>query len=202
MSSELGAPVAMDPGEHRIEVAADGKTSRSYVVRISGAGTVEIVVDRLDDVPSAHPVAAPLAPARARPVVTAPEPAAGGVANRGGAQRTVGLVLVGAGVVGLGAGAYFGGQALSQSGEANRACPTTAACPEGTDANDRAKDSFKVAVVSVAAGAGALTLGTIIYFLAPSGPAPRGKATTPRRTAHVIPSAGPTGVSLGLAGTF
>lgn len=204
---ETGAPLALDPGEHRVEVAADGKVARSYVVRISGAGTTEIVVDKLDDAPAAA-AAAPVSVARkaprpSRPVVTARDAAPATEENRGGAQRTVGLVLVGAGVVGLGAGAWFGGQALSQSGESRRACPTPDSCTDaGNEANDRAKDSFKASVVSLAAGTGALTIGAIVYFLAPNGSSARGGGHAPQRTARIVPSAGPTGASLGVVGTF
>jgi hypothetical protein len=199
-ASDLAAPVAMDPGEHRIEVAADGKASRSYVVRISGPGTTEIVVDKLDDAAPAGPKAQPRPSQEVTPTT---DPAPAKDESRGGAQRTVGLVLVGAGVVGLGAGAYFGGRALSESGEAKRTCPTAGACPDdGNAANERSKDSFRAAVIGLAAGTVALTAGAIVYFLAPSGSAARGDAKPVRRSAHVIPSAGPNGVSLGVVGTF
>jgi len=203
--SEVGTPLALDPGEHRVEVAADGKVSRSYVVRISGAGTTEIVVDELQDAaaPVAASVAAAPAKAQPRPVITTAEPPPAAEPNRGGAQRTIGLVLVGAGVVGLGAGAWFGGQALSQSGEAKRTCPMADSCPDaGNEANDRAKESFKVSVVSLAAGTGALTIGALVYFLAPSSSASQSSAKRPQTTARIVPSAGPTGASLGVVGTF
>ncbi len=200
---ETSSPLALDPGEHRVEIAADGMLSRSYVVRISGAGTTEIVVDKLDDV-AAPTAAAPKAePSSSRPILTTSEPTQPAPENRGGTQRTIGLVLVGAGVVGLGAGAWFGGQALSQSGEAKRTCPTQDSCADdGNQANDRAKDSFKVSVVSLAAGTGALTIGAIVYFLAPNGTPARGDAKPAQRTARIVPSAGPTGASLGVVGTF
>jgi len=198
--TEPGAPLALDPGEHRIEVAADRKVPRSYVVRISGAGTTEIVVDKLENVAAAPTAAKKVRTSRPIVTTTEPPPAA---ENRGGAQRTIGLVLVGAGVVGLGAGAWFGGQALSQSGESKRACPTAEACADsGNAANDRAKDSFKVSVASLAAGTGALTIGAIVYFLAPDASSARGDGKPPRKTARIVPSAGPTGASLGVVGTF
>lgn len=195
--SELGSPFAMDPGEHKIEVAAKGKTPRSYVVRISGPGTTEIVVDKLD-------TAAPrVDPQPAEPAATAAEPSPAPEENKGGTQRTIGLVLIGAGVVGLGAGAYFGGRALSESGEAKRTCPTAGTCQdEGADANERSKDSFRAAVIGLTAGTVAITAGAIVYFLAPSSTQARGDAKAPRRSAHFVPSAGPNGVSLGFAGTF
>jgi hypothetical protein len=198
---ELDSPLAMDPGEHRIEVSAEGKASRSYVVRISGPGTTEIVVDRLED--AARPAPKEAAPAR-RPDAEAPPPDVT-PESRGGAQRTVGLVLVGAGVVGLGVGAYFGGRALSQSSEASRLCPkANEKCTgAGEDANQRSRNSFRAAVISLAAGTGLLTIGAIVYFLAPSGPAAQAVLRDAKgRTAYLVPTIGPDGGSLGLAGTF
>lgn len=195
----VGTPIPVDPGEHRVEVSARGKTSRSYVVRLTGAGAVEIVVDKLEDAPrAAAPVIAKPKPARIDLVTAPPAP---GEENRGGAQRTVGLVVVGLGVAGLGAGAYFGGRALSQSAEGRRAC-STAPCPaDANDANERAKSSFAMTVVSVAAGTGAIALGTIIYLMAPSAPT-RGAAASTRTTARITPEIGPTQASLGLSGAF
>ncbi len=208
-ADELGSPLPMDPGEHRIEVSADGKVSRSYVVRITGAGTTEIVVERLEDVPaSTAPVTATpaTAPRKAvvRPTLASPAPDADTKSNAGSAQRTTGLLLVGAGVVGLGVGAYFGGKALSESSQARRMCPTPDSCPDGEKAalNQQAKDSFKASVIGLAAGTGAITLGALVYFLAPSGSEARTGAKPPHRTARVIPSAGPSGVGLDFAGTF
>lgn len=210
-ASELGAPLAVDPGEHRLEVAADGKMTRSYAVKLAGAGSVEISVDKLDDMPAPSPGVAP--PVRAPIVVVSPpatkpaiaaEPAAEDK-NRGSGQRTLGLVIAGAGIVGIGAGAYFGGRALSESSEANRACPTAASCPNGeNDAKERSKDSFRVSVVSLASGTGALTLGAIIYFLAPSADASpaRGDGKPPSKTARIIPAVGPDLAGLTAVGTF
>ena len=48
-ASDWGTAVPVDPGEHRVDVSAKGKIARSYVVRLAGAGTVEIVVDKLED---------------------------------------------------------------------------------------------------------------------------------------------------------
>jgi hypothetical protein len=198
--SEWGSPVPVDPGEHRVDVSAEGKVARSYVVRLAGAGVVEIVVDKLEDARQA-PVAA--APGQAPPVLVvppSPEPAVD--ANRGGGQRVVGLVLVGVGVVGLGVGAYFGGRALSESAEGRRACPTTP-CPAGppNDANDRAKASFSLSIISLSSGVGALALGAVIYALAPSAEK-RAGAKPPRATARIVPDASPTQMGLGLVGSF
>jgi hypothetical protein len=204
-SSEINTPLAMDPGEHKVEVAAEGKLTKSYVVRITGAGTTEIVVDKLDDVPAAPAPAAAPQPAKQKSIVIQKdEPAPAREESKGGAQRTTGLILVGAGVVGLGVGAYFGGKALSESNQAKKICPSTASCPDGEaqDLNDSSKSSFKVSVISLAAGTGALTLGAVIYFLAPSASSARGDVKPPQRTAKIIPSASPSNAGLTVVGTF
>ena len=197
-SSQWGTPLPVDPGEHRVEVSAKGKVTRGYGVRLAGAGTVEITVDRLDDerapFASAQPQLASVRLAASTPPAVDE--------SQGGGQRAVGLALVGVGVIGLGTGAYFGGRALSEKAEARRTCPTTP-CPVGvaSDANDRAKTSFNVSVVSVSAGVGAIAIGTVIYLVAPRANK-SGTAKPPRATARVVPDASPTQMGLGVVGTF
>jgi hypothetical protein len=193
-------PIAVDPGEHHVDVSAKGKVARSYAVRLTGAGVTEILVDKLDDAPRA--VAAKTEPAPVRLVSTVPAPVE---ESRGGAQRTIGLTLVGLGVVGLGTGAYFGGRALSESAEGRRACSLTP-CPAAdqaaaTDANDRAKSSMLTSIVTVGAGTGAIALGTVVYLMAPSSPS-RGAAPSTRMTARFAPSVTPTQATVGVNGAF
>ena len=197
---DWGAAVPVDPGEHRVDVAAKGKIARSYVVRLAGASTVEIVVDKLED--ALAPVSTTQTTSAPVSLAAAPgEPAA--ETGRGGAQRAIGITFIGLGVVGLGVGAYFGGRALSESSEGKRTCPTTP-CPAGAtnDANDRAKDSFKLSVISISSGAGAIAVGAIVYLLAPSSTRETTAGKPPRTTARIVPEASPTGGSLGVVGTF
>lgn len=202
-ATDLGSPFPVDPGEHKVEASAPGKVARSYTVRLSGAGVVEIVIDKLDDVREAAP--APVT----KPVATTQttsaeydEPAHDSSPNRGGAQRTVGLLLVGAGIISVGAGAYFVGKGLSESSEAHRSCPTTP-CESQTDANDRAKDSMKTSVIAFTAGTVAVAAGTIVYLLAPSASSSgRRTGQAPKPTARVVPHAGPSELGLGVIGSF
>lgn len=198
-AKQLGTPIPVDPGEHRVEVSAKSKVARSYVVRLTGAGAIEIVVDKLDDAPlAAAPIVTKSSPAKIDLVTAPPAP---GEESKGGAQRTIGLVVVGLGVAGIGAGAYFGGRALSQSAEGRRSCTSAPCPPESNDANERAKSSFAMTVVSVAAGTGAIALGTVIYLMAPSAPK-RAAAPSTRMTARLAPEVGPTQATLGVIGSF
>lgn len=198
-ASDWGTAVPVDPGEHRVDVSAKGKVARSYVVRLAGAGTVEIVVDKLED--ARAPVA--MTKTTAAPVSLVAPPAEPASESRGGGQRVVGIALIGLGVVGLGAGAYFGGRALSESSEGKRTCPTTP-CPAGAtiDANDRAKASFNLSIISVSSGAGAIAIGTVVYLLAPSSTKETTAGKPPRATARLVPEASPTGLSMGVVGSF
>lgn len=199
----LGTPLPVDPGEHRIDVSAKGKVSRSYAVRLSGAGVVEIVVDRLDDAPRAALVAPKSASPRVQALTT--EPPAPAEDNRGRTQRVLGVGVIGLGLVGIGTGAYFAGRAISLRSDGRKACTSSPCPPETNDANDRAKSAFNMSVTSIAAGTGAIALGTIIYLLAPSSPSSSGTtATGPtiRRTARITPEVSPTEVSMGVSGAF
>lgn len=91
-AKHLGAPMPVDPGEHRIDVSAKGKVGRSYVVRLTGAGAVEILIDKLEDaVRAPAPVAAKSEPSRVHVANTSPVLLA--EESRGGAQRAIGLVV-------------------------------------------------------------------------------------------------------------
>jgi hypothetical protein len=193
-ADRLGTPFPVDPGEHRVFVSGTGKKDRSYVVRLKGAGVVEIVVDRLEDNAPAAIAAAPAPrPLAARRVTPLTEPPVEAEVSHGGAQRTIGYALVGLGVVGLGTGAYFGGRAISEHSEASRACPQ-GPCDDATAANDRAKSSLNMSIVSVTAGTGALALGAILLMTAPS--------SRPARSARVIPQAGPSQAGVTVVGAF
>jgi hypothetical protein len=201
-SKQLGTPVPVDPGEHRIDVSARGKVARNYTVVLSGAGTVEIVVDKLEDAPAQVAVAPVTKTDSVRLAVESPGPViADHQESTGGAQRAVGLGLVGVGIVGLGVGAYFGGKALSESAEGRREC-TSSPCPaNANEANEHAKSSMTGSIVGVAAGTGAIALGLIVYMLAPSATV-RGTGPTTHMTARLTPEIGPTQASLGVSGAF
>lgn len=209
----IGAPIAVDPGEHKAEVTAKGKAPRTYVVRLSGPGVVEIVVDKLEDAHKPSLAAAPAPASAADRSETKGPPAMANVeaeppvtesnaGSRGGAQRAIGLTLGGLGIAGLAVGGYFGSRAVSEHNEAGRAC-ASGPCPEAQDANDRSKDAARTAVISATAGFVAVGIGTIVYFTAPKGPSSQAAKNTPvKPSARLVPEAGPTQVGMGIVGTF
>lgn len=204
---DFGAPFAIDSGEHKVEMSAKGKVPKAQSIRMSGAGTIEIVVDKLEDAPATAPAPAaePVSQTttRSAPVKIAPltEPPVDGDSSptRGSAQRTFGIVLGALGIGGLGAGGYFAAKAVSDGAAARCNGP----CPAGaSDANDRAKQSTTNAIIAFSSGTVALAAGTIIYLTAPDASSARAGAAPRRATARLVPEAGPQQVGLGVVGTF
>lgn len=187
LPSERGNPLLVDPGEHKVEVSADGKTPRTYTVRLSGAGVTEIVIDKLE----AAPVAAPKKekPKPSLVLTTEPPPVEGEEPSSGTGQKVIGWSLLAIGIGGLGTGGYFASRAVDQNSKGRNAEGV-----EAHQANDRAKDSFKISIMSLAGGTAAAAVGIIMLVTAPSAPA--------KKTARIVPNAGPMGGGLDLVGTF
>src|SRR5579859_6283538 len=160
-----GVGIPVDPGDHTVEASAPGKQAWSTHVTIGAASdTKQIAVPALAAAPveappvvAAEPAAGPPATADARTEASARSP-----------QKTWGLIVGAAGIVGLGVGSYFGLRALSGSSQAKQTCPNAAcAAPSAIQQNDDAKTDARVADVGFAVGAGALVAGSLLYFLAP-----------------------------------
>lgn len=95
-------PLYLDPGEHTLAVTAPGKKRTTIAFSVTTSPTDQIVA-----VPS-------LADADAPPPPRPPPPA-----PTGGADETIGFVLLGVGAAGLGAGTVFG--VLAMTGDAGDA---------------------------------------------------------------------------------
>jgi serine/threonine-protein kinase len=96
------------------------------------------------------------------------------VAGRGHGRRIAGVVLAGAGVVGVGVGLWFGKQVLDLQGEAEDACGgagTVVPCSgDATRAQalvDDARGKATIADVAMGAGAALVIGGVILYATAP-----------------------------------
>lgn len=91
--------------------------------------------------------------------------------DRGNAQRTVGLVGTGLGVIGIGFGSVFGIMSIAKASEADDQCapPDRKLCtPAGKTAGDDAITRGNVSTIGFIVG-GALVVGGItLYFTAPS----------------------------------
>jgi hypothetical protein len=168
-SAELGAAIPVDPGDHLIEASAAGRQPWSSTIHVGpNADKVSVEIPQL----ASDSVAAP--PPPAAPVVTtaptATPPASDRPASDGSAQRVTGLVLGGAGVVGVGLGTFFGLRAFSKWGEVKDACADYPyECgPEGADRRSSASSAGTASTVAFVAGGALLATGIVLYVTAPS----------------------------------
>ena len=170
-----GSAVPVDPGEHVVTATAPGrKTWTLKVVVKPGAHTSTV------DVPAlvADEAAVATVPVGTTTLTSAAladgsyAPPEEPTTNRGGAQRAVGLTLMGVGLAGVALGTYFGVQTLSKSDAASEACPSSpCADSSAVRLNEDAKRSGTISTVSFAAAGGALLAGAIVFFTAPkNGP--------------------------------
>lgn len=144
--------------------------------------------DALDPLGPAAPVAAPQGPAApsvpatadAPPAVHAAEPPADARAtdlpqsmpprrSAGQAQRWIGGLIAGAGVVGLGIGTAFGALAMAKLAQSNSGpCGADDRCSEaGLSLRQDASQAATVSTIGFAAGAAALAGGVALYVSAP-----------------------------------
>jgi hypothetical protein len=164
--AELGSPIPVDPGEHVVEAVAPGKQPWSAKVQVGpDAAKVQVDVPQLEnhDDGQGQPEAAPVTSTN-----SADEPPADKPSSWSG-QHTAAVVAAGAGVVGLGIGAFFGLQASSKWSDAKDACTNY---PKGcdtraTDLGKSAKENATISNVGFIAGGALLATGAVLFFTAP-----------------------------------
>ncbi len=166
--AELGSPIPVDPGEHMIEAVAPGKQPWSSKVHVGAdAAKVSVDIPKLEAHGNgqAPPVAAPVTT-----TTTVTQPPADKPSSNWSGQRTAAVATAGAGVVGIGIGAFFGLQASSKWSDAKDACSNY---PQGcdtraTDLGKSAKESATISNVGFIAGGALLATGAVLFFTAPS----------------------------------
>jgi hypothetical protein len=193
-----GASSPVDPGEHVVEATAPHKRAWKASVTIGGVSDSQTVkVPSLVDEPAegaaaAQPQASPAAPTAAMADSAAPSTAP--------PLRTVGLVVGGAGIVGLGLSGYFGLHASSlnsdsKSGghcDANNTCDAT-----GLAKRNDAVSASNIATIALVAG-GVLTAAGVTLFLV--GGRKDAKADTAR--VEATPAVGPGVAAVLVRGRF
>jgi serine/threonine-protein kinase len=196
-------PVPVDPGEHVIEARAPGRKTFSQAVRVGDqAATASLRVPPLEVDASApapvEPTAVPSAPG------TPEAPSNTGMVSEGSveadvvdgsSQRTVALIVGGAGIVGLGVGTVFGLRAMSKNSDAEDLCNDQNQCePDAEELTDQAKSAAMISNIGFGLGAAALVGGAILYFTAPDA--------KPSARMQLTPVAGTRGGALFLRGAF
>jgi hypothetical protein len=188
-----GAPTPLDPGDHVVMATASGKQAWSKTVTVGAAADSQTVtVPPLADLA----VAATPAPPPTPPVDVAADsstPQSRPFFN-GSPLQTAGLVVAGAGVVGLGVSAYFGLHAsgLNSDSNADGHCDRSGCDPYGFGKRSDAADASSAATVFLLAGAGLTAAGATLFFI---GGSKRAESTAIHATPVVAP--GVAAVSLG-----
>jgi hypothetical protein len=185
-----GIALPTDPGEHTIEASAAGRKPWSSKVLVQGEGAnVPVEVPALE----AAPVEAPKAAAPAVAPASPPPPADAPPPRDGSGQRTIGLVIGGVGVVGLGLGSYFGIRAKQKNHDSFDHCQPNDhnQCDQtGVDLRNSAKSSAGLATAFMIGGGVVLATGVVLYLTSPSSSPRTGSISGVRMTAAAGPSAG------------
>jgi len=195
--SLFGTPLPVDPGEYRIEVSAPGYETWSTPIKVeAGGASASVRVPGLVKGPDAAPAETPTTQAPAKPGAETPAPKPSAPAPSGSftTGQTLGLVLGGVGVIGLGLGAYFGVRTISNNSNAESFCNANNKCgPEGIDLTAKANKDATASNIAFAAG-GALVLTGGIVFL----------ATGRSDSEHValVPVIGPGTAAASISGRF
>jgi len=184
----FGTKMNVDPGSHILEATAPGYEVWQTTVTVGDRNdTKELKVPPL----VARPVDKALA-TEPPPQSQAPSPA----------LRPAAFAVGGLGVAGLALGGVFGGLALGAKSTLTKECPKNNICPAGQPQSDRASASTKALISTVGFGVGGAALATGIVLFVVSRPSARKDTAQRAAQRTLLPSFGPDGGSLTLAGSF
>lgn len=198
-STALGSPIALDPGTYELSASAPGLKEWTSKVKVpTGPVVVQVNVPKLEEEPQAPPPPVVKEEPKVEPKAAAPELE---TAPRGDRRLQTGTVILGgAGIAAMVAGATFGFQYQTSNSDARAVCRASVDCtPEElslhTSLVDDAKKARTLAYVSV--GAGTVLLGTALYLYLNSA------ENTAPRAVHALPTvAGDGSVGATLIGSF
>ena len=180
-----GTAIPVDPGSHAIEASAPGKKPWRSTVTVEGEkASVVVTVPALQDAPPEAQTSAAVSAD-----VVAP--------TSGSGRRTLGLVVGGAGLVGLGIGTAFALKAKSNYDDSLPFCAAgdnNRCNQDGITRREDARSAGNIATLAVGAGAAALVAGTVLFLTAPSS------SDKPRAT--FVPTVGPESAGLTLVGSY
>jgi hypothetical protein len=191
-SGAWGAPIAVDPGTHHLEVSAPGYETWTKDIDVAEAASESVEIPALTALP---PEAAP----------TEPPPSSEGSVTadmkpEATPYKPIAMVAMGVGVVSLGVGGYFGLRAKSKwngafdDGHCN--ADTNTCDATGQDQTDSARSAATLSNVFIGAGVVLAAGGAALWFLAPT-------EKTPERTGlAVVPVAGRDRGGVWLSGAF
>jgi hypothetical protein len=172
-----GTSMPVDPGEHVIEAAAQGKLPYKQSVTVGGKADSKTI-----SIPSLE-----LAPvAAAAPAPTPSEAASTPLQVRAGGRSPAGWVALGFGAVGLGVGSYLGLRAMSLQRSSDADCNDADGCSSrGAQETSDAIKFANLSTVGFGIGIVGVGLGTVLLLTSGGSSSPRSSAIT--TTATVTP---------------
>jgi hypothetical protein len=173
-SAAWGTAIPVDAGSHVVEASASAHKTWTAAVDVPRDGAqVSVTVPVLESLPveAASPAAVPSTIAASVP---APSTTPAESPASGSSQRTIGLVVAGAGVVGLGVSGVLAliANAKKQDSLSDGHCSTATQCDAtGVSLRNQAISTGDAATVAFAIGAAALATGAIVWLTVPRAPA-------------------------------
>ena len=163
----LGTAFPVDPGPHTIELSAPGKKSKIITIVVHDGEQATVPLPALE-----------------------PEAGAGGgaplrvsndVRDAGSSRATLGYVLGGVGLLGIGVGSVTGLVALGKNNDAKALCPAPGRCAsrEGVDANGSAQSLGTVSTIAFVAGGLGLATGAVLVLTSRRTPSAARVEVTP-----------------------
>jgi hypothetical protein len=153
-AGEAGAAVALDPGRHTVKVTAPGRRPWSQTFDLAPGPTALTVFVPTDALPRLE---------KARGAHPSSNPPSANAMERSPSTRWMAWSAGAIGVVGLGAGSYFGLRALSKTNDAEPHCTGSYCDDVGLRLHDEAKTSATWSTVGFAVGA--VGVGVALYSL-------------------------------------
>ena len=161
-----GTPVPVDPGPHQITASAPGRKAWTSRVVSEPSRVTSILVPELDPEVVA---AAPTTTTTQNSVAHDADPT---TPAGGSAQRTIGVVVLGIGVLGLAGGTYFGLSAKSKLDASNQDghCRADNRCDaKGVELRSDFQSAATISTIAFVVGGVAAVGGTVLFLTAPRG---------------------------------
>jgi hypothetical protein len=174
----VGAPFPVDPGEHAVIVSApDKKPFKATLTIPNDTSTTSISVPALEDtVKEPMPLPSPVE--------------AKNTSSASSTTRTLGMVMVGGGVVLTGVGVFLGLKARSKYHDADEHCPAAGCDDVGATETADARSLGNVATIVVGAGLAIGVTGVVLWATSPSS----ADASAKTATSSMKVTATPTGL--------
>ena len=173
-----GTAIPLDPATYAIEAHAPGKQTWTGQANLtSSSTTVNVPVLERDESAAGGVGAGAGAGAGAGGGAgeggqkAGAETATGGSPSDGSTQRTIALVVAGAGIAGVAVGAVFGLKSKSSHDDATAHCagPNETLCdPQGVASGNDAISAGNVSTIAFAVGGVAVAAGAVLWLTAPS----------------------------------